>query len=258
MKTTLRIAHCSDIHLDSNPPGSAGNEALRHGFATALADMRAHRPDMMLLAGDLFDSNRPTEDTVRWAMDILGAQPFPIVMIPGNHDCMEGGAIFSRFDFNTIPNVTMLSAAEGEVAFLPELDVAVWGKGMVEHSRAYQPLAGCPPRPEGVRWYLGMGHGLFVPHGGDTDRSSPIHMREIEASPCDYLALGHHHAAMELVTDHSAAAYSGSCTDNIGRGHSYVIVDLGQANVARVGVHVVGTEHTAQVLGHTVGAQAAD
>ena len=250
MNTTLRIAHCSDIHLDSNAPGSSANTALRHAFATALADMRAHHPDLLLLAGDLFDSNTPTDDTVRWAMRILGEQPFPVVMIPGNHDCMDNRAIFHRYDFSTIPNVRMLSATEGEIAFLPELGVAVWGKGMVEHNRAYQPLAGCPPRPENCRWYLGMGHGLFVPHDGDTDRSSPIHMREIEASPCDYLGLGHHHAAMELVTDHSAAAYSGSCTDNIGRGHSYVIVDLGHSNIARVSVHTVGTEHTGQVRAH--------
>lgn len=250
MKTTLRIAHCSDIHLDSGIPGSATNDALRHGFAVALADMRAHHPDIMLLPGDLFDSNAATEATILWAMRILGEQPFPVVMIPGNHDCMDDRAIFHRYDFNAIPNVRMLTAPEGEIAFLPELGVAVWGKGMVEHNRAYQPLAGCPPRPEDCRWYFGMGHGLFVPHGGDTDRSSPIHMREIEASPCDYLALGHHHAAMELVTDHSAAAYSGSCTDNIGRGHSYVIVDLGQANIARVKVHTVGTEHSAEVRAH--------
>ncbi|MSO90962.1 MAG: hypothetical protein EXR01_05175 [Acetobacteraceae bacterium] len=241
MKTTLRIAHCSDIHLDSNAPGTSGNDTLRHAFAAALADMQAHRPDIMLLAGDLFDSNRPTDATVHWAMDILGAQPFPVVIIPGNHDCMEPSGVIRRFDFNSIPNVRMLAAPDGEIAFLPELGTAVWGKGMVEHNRTYRPLAGCPERPEGVRWYLGMGHGLCVPHGGDTDRSSPIHMCEIETSPCDYLGLGHHHAAMELVTDHSAAAYSGSCTDNIGRGHSYVIVDLGLANVARVGIHVVGT-----------------
>ena len=234
MKTTLRIAHCSDIHLDSHAPGSSANIALRHDFAAALADMRAHHPDLLLLAGDLFDSNAATDETIRWSMRALGEQPFPVLMIPGNHDCMDDRAIFDRYDFNAVPNVRMLSAPDGEIAFLPELSVAAWGKGMVEHNRAYQPLAGCPARPENCRWYFGMGHGLFVPHGGDTDRSSPIHMREIEASPCDYLALGHHHAAMELLTDRSAAAYSGSCTDNIGRGHSYVIVDLGGANGTRV------------------------
>ena len=244
MTHALRIAHCSDIHLDADGTGQANsslNEKLRAAFAAALADMRAHGPDLMLLAGDLFDSNRATADTIHWAMDALANQPFPVVMIPGNHDCMEDGAIFHRHDFNRIPNVHMLAAEDGAIARLPTLSVVAWGKGMVEHNRAYRPLAGCPDRPADCTWYLGLGHGLYVPHGGDTDRSSPIHMRDIEASACDYLALGHHHAAMELVTDKATAAYSGSPTDMIGRGATYVMVDLAKHAAPLVAVHTVGT-----------------
>ena len=42
-------------------------------------------------------------------------------MIPGNHDCMAEDAIYRRYDFNGIPNVTMLAAPEGEVARLDAL-----------------------------------------------------------------------------------------------------------------------------------------
>jgi sirohydrochlorin ferrochelatase len=64
-------------------------------------------------------------------------------------------------------------------------------------------------------------------------------MQEIEDSPCDYLALGHHHAAMELVTPRVAAAYSGSPTDSIGRGATYVVVELGAARPAALRVHMI-------------------
>jgi len=244
MPDTLRIAHCSDIHLDGDGHhhlvGDAARAALRDAFALALAEMRAQSPDLMLLAGDLFDANNASADTVEWAMETLGRQPFPIVMIPGNHDCLEEGAIFRRYDFNAIANVTMLAAEAGEVARLDSLDVAVWGKGMVEHSTGYRPLQGCPGRPDGCRWFLGLGHGIFVPHGERTDRSSPIHMQEIEDNPCDYLALGHHHAAMELVNDRAFASYSGSPTDTIGRGATYVIVDLGVDGERSLAVRPVG------------------
>jgi DNA repair exonuclease SbcCD nuclease subunit len=228
MKPSLRIAHCSDIHLDGDSyrDDVDGRDWFRAAFDRALAAMRIHAPDLMLLAGDLFDSNTPSPETVAWAMDILDAQPFPIVMIPGNHDCMAENAVYRRHDFNDIRNVRMLSAAEGETAYLESLGVAVWGKGMLDHAPDYFPLAGCPVRPDGVRWYLGMGHGIHVPHHGSTGRSSPIHMREIEDSPCDYLALGHHHAAMELVTATTVAAYCGSPTDTVGRGATYAIVDM--------------------------------
>jgi len=54
MPDTLRIGHCADIHLD----GSLFGEPTRGGrqpFVAALAAMRAHDPDLMLLAGDPSD-----------------------------------------------------------------------------------------------------------------------------------------------------------------------------------------------------------
>tara|TARA_Y100000588_G_scaffold78634_2_gene82167 strand:+ start:869 stop:1729 length:861 start_codon:yes stop_codon:yes gene_type:complete len=241
MTKRLRFAHCSDIHLD----GDAGEMIEGHvdhyksGFARALMEMQRHKPDMLLIAGDLFDANTASDETITWAMDILSDQPLPIVMIPGNHDCLEPGAIYHRYDFNKIPNLQMIDAEEGATARVDTLDVAVWGKGMVEHSPDFLPLDSCPERPTDCSWYLGMGHGIFVPHGGETDRSSPIPMQHIEDSVCDYLALGHHHAAMELVNEKATAAYSGSPTDTIGRGATYVIIDLADDAAPAVNVHEI-------------------
>ena len=237
LKNALRIAHCSDIHLDGDAEDA--RDFYRQAFAVALADIGAHEPDLLMLAGDLFDSNSATADTIEWAMAILGRQPFPIVMIPGNHDCLAEDAIYRRYDFNRIDNVDLLLAETGDMVRLPSLDAAVWGKGMTDHSPAFSPLGDCPARPADCRWYLGLGHGIFVPHGEETGRSSPIHMHQVEDSPCDYLALGHHHAAMELVTDRTAAAYSGSPTDSIGRGATYVMVDLSGAGDRAVTIHTV-------------------
>lgn len=225
MTERLRLVHCSDIHLDGDGYATDGPNP-RDLFALALERMLVHDPQLMLIAGDLFDSNRAEEETVLWSMDVLSALPFPVFMIPGNHDCMQADGIFGRYDFNAIENLQILSDPEGETAWAEELGVAVWGKGMEAHTPEYRPLGDCPERPDGCRWYLGMGHGFFVADGEDSDRSSPIAMHEIAASPCDYLALGHHHAAMELVTETTLAAYSGSPTDDIGRGATYAVVEL--------------------------------
>jgi DNA repair exonuclease SbcCD nuclease subunit len=243
MTDRLRIAHCADIHLDASGYGTAlgagGSEFHRQAFANAIEAMLAHDPHLFLLAGDLFDSNRATPGTIDWAMATLAAIPIPVLMIPGNHDCLETGSIYHRYDFNSLPNVQMILAHEGETVRVPHLEVACWGRGMVEHHRLYSPLGGLPPRPAGARWYLAMGHGLYVPHGGDTDRSSPIHAREIDASPCDYIALGHHHAAMEIGEERTLAAFSGSPTDKVGRGPTYIICDLGEDAPPAVIVHKV-------------------
>ncbi len=233
MTDRLRIAHCSDIHLGAN-------EAVPARFARALDAMVGHRPDLMLLAGDLFDANNVADPTVLWAMEALGRLPFPVAMIPGNHDCLADDAVFRRHDFGRIANIRLLAEQDGGSAALPELGVSVWGKGMVEHSNDFRPLAGSPPRPDGARWHLGLGHGLFVPRGEASERSSPIRMEEIEAAGFDYLALGHHHAAMELVTPAATAAYSGSPTDDVGRGATYAIVDLAAGKAPALAIHVVG------------------
>ena len=239
MSDKLRIAHCSDIHLDGDDffctPGSTQRELFGH----ALNAMCAQNPDLMLIAGDLFDSNRATQETVTWSMETLAEQPFPIFMIPGNHDCMQPEGIFGRNDFNAIDNLQMLSAANGEIGRAEELGVAVWGKGMEVHSPQYRPLGDCPARPSDCRWYLGMGHGMFIPHGEASDRSSPIAMREIESSPFDYLALGHHHAAMELITDTTVAAYSGSPTDDIGRGATFAIAEFATGEAPKLEILTV-------------------
>ena len=63
MADILRIAHCSDIHLDGDghQAGAGGDarESYRRAFARALAEMRAHRPDAMLLAFHRLGSREP-------------------------------------------------------------------------------------------------------------------------------------------------------------------------------------------------------
>ena len=66
----------------------------------------------MLLAGDLFDSNKASTETITWAMQRLEALPFPVAMIPGNHDCMLPGSIYARFDFDSLKNTHFF--ADGE------------------------------------------------------------------------------------------------------------------------------------------------
>lgn len=237
MAGRLRVAHCSDIHLGTN--GARQDDPCRPRFARTLAQIAGHRPDLLLLAGDLFDTNAVDDATVRFAMEALDGLAFPVVMIPGNHDCMAPDGVYRRHDFSALANVVLLDAENGGGVDLPRLGAAVWGKAMVDHAHSFRPLAGAPARPRGCRWHLGMGHGIFVPHGDGGERASPIRHAEIEAADFDYVALGHHHAAMELVTPAATAAYSGSPTDDVGRGPTYATVDLADGSRPALTIHRV-------------------
>lgn len=241
MRRTLKIAHASDVHLDTDFYEGGENLSQRdyhRGVFRALLDrILAQQPHLMLLAGDLFDSNRASLATILWAMEQLAALPFPVIMIPGNHDALEPDAIFLRHDFGRIPNVRMLTAAEGESHDLPELEATAWGKGMVEHTPEYSPLGGLPaPRPD--RWNLGLGHGIYVGRDGFTFRSSPVEARQIEASGLDYIALGHHHALLNVSAKATAAYYSGSPVPITKSGQgTFLLITLEDGKPAIVAVH---------------------
>ena len=240
MKRPLRLVHASDIHLDTDYYGGPENLALRDYhrdvFARLLRRIEAEQPQLMLLPGDLFDSNRASADTIAWAMEQLARLPFPVLMIPGNHDCLEPDAIFLRHDFGAIPNVQMLAAAGGEQRELAALQVRVWGKGMVEHCTEFRPLDGLPAAdPE--RWNLAMGHGIYVGRDGFTFRSSPVEARQIARSGYDYIALGHHHALLDVSANGTAAYYSGAPVPiSPDRAGTYLVVELVEGRPAAVQV----------------------
>ena len=240
-RRVLRLAHCSDVHLDTDYHGGVGDISLRDQYRAVFADLlnriRKQIPDLLLLPGDLFDSNRASADTVTWAADQLASLRCPVVMIPGNHDCLEEGSVFHRFDFRRARNVVFLGALEGERRDVEGLGVSVWGKGMVSHQPEFFPLAGmAAPRPG--RWNLALGHGIYVGAQGNGYRSSPVRAAEIAASGYDYIALGHHHAQLDVTQGWTAARYCGApvpiASDRRG---TYLMAELESGLPARVTLH---------------------
>jgi len=240
-RAPLRLAHASDIHLDTDFHDGSPHLVLRDQyrllFAQLLERILAQRPQVLLIPGDLFDSNRPSPETVIWAMERLAGLPMPVVMIPGNHDCLEAGAIYLRHDFNRIPNTRLLMAADGEMATIPELGVNVWGKGMVDHSPEFSPLGGLPPALAGA-WNLALGHGIYVGRDGHSHRSSPVEARQIEASGYDYIALGHHHALLKVSSGKTSAYYCGAPIPiSKGSQGTFVMVTLEDGQPTSVDIH---------------------
>lgn len=242
-KPALRIAHASDIHLDTDYFGGDENlgsrDFCRGVFRALLDQVLAEAPQLLLLPGDLFDSNRASRDTIHWCMEALGALPFPVLMIPGNHDCLTPEGIFLKNDFSRVPNVEMLLSPEGEVRDLPQLGAVVWGKGMEDHMPEYSPLEGMPAPRKG-RWNLAMGHGIYVGREGMGYRSSPVEARQIAESGYDYIALGHHHALLDVSHDGTAAFYCGAPVPiSHDKKGTFLIVDLAADSPPAVTTHTV-------------------
>ena len=211
MRRPLRLVHTADVHLGELPTPWHGREpdADERAFARVIDIVLAEKADALLIAGDLFDSNRVPEPAIRFAQSQIARVACPVVLIPGNHDCYDETSIYRRFDFRSIgPHVHPLYAEAGEVVAFEDLGLVVWGKGLVEHAPANRPMAGVPQRALD-HWFVGMAHGHFVEDRREP-RSSLITPDEIEGSGLDYLALGHVHVFRDVSQGAVRACYPGA------------------------------------------------
>lgn len=211
----LRVLHTADVHLESDAYGDARRQAEHHERGRRLFQRIVDRAltdqaDLLLIAGDLFDHNRVSDEIVDFVRTELERFRRPVVILPGNHDALYTNAIYDRHDLTAgASQVRVIRDLNGETIDLPELEAVVWGRAMEEHEPGFQPLAHIPGRDD-RRWHLAMGHGFFYDTRQRPDRSSPIFADEIRDTGWDYLALGHQHVQTDVSQGGVVAHYAGA------------------------------------------------
>jgi len=211
----LRVLHTADVHLERDGYGDARQQAVhtergRRVFQRIVDRALTDAVDLVLIAGDLFDHNRVSDEAVEFVRTELARLRQPVVILPGNHDALRTKAIYDRHDLTSgTTHVHVIRRLNGEIIELPELDTIVWGRAMEEHEPSFQPLADIPGR-DAQRWCLAMGHGFFYPDRQRPDRSSPIFADEIRDTGWDYVALGHQHVLTDVSQPGVTAYYSGA------------------------------------------------
>jgi DNA repair protein SbcD/Mre11 len=209
----LTLIHTSDVHLESDtfgsgPRGDVFRDNVRRAFAGVIDVANGSNADLLLIVGDLFDSNRISNEALDFAMNQIARAEMPVVMIPGNHDAHDERSIYAAVSTASLPrNLHLILDPEGVSLEFPELATRVWGRALVEHSQEYRPLSGLPePLPHA--WNIGLAHGFFTEV--ETNRSSPITPSEIADSKYDYIALGHIHIFGDVSQGGTRAFYCGT------------------------------------------------
>ena len=216
----VKLAHLADPHLGirqyhrQTPTGINQREAdVANAFRAAIDDVITCRPDVVLIAGDLFHAVRPSNAAIVFAFRqfqrLREALPsVPVILIAGNHDTprsTETGNILRLFE-----DIGVLVASEEAKRFrFPELDLSILA---VPH----QALAGAERpalRPEGdeTRQVLvihGEAEGIFA-HERDVMEYGGAHVSadEIAADAWTYVAWGHYHVRHQVAP---RAWYAGS------------------------------------------------
>ncbi len=211
----VTILHTADLHLPEKMEGSNGEKdpALWFPFRSlrAMVD-KANRleVDLVLFSGDLFDTYQPSPQVVSFALEQFSHLRPPVVLIPGNHDCLGEAKTYRMSEWTTRDvNPYVITHPKGETLKIPGIPIVVWGRAMVDHSPDFQPLEGLPRRSEDA-WHVAMGHGFYYEEGDSNGRSSPIHACQIRCSGWDYIALGHKHLHSDVSQGKVKAAYSGT------------------------------------------------
>lgn len=267
----MRLLHTSDWHLGRTFHGQsllADQEAV----LGALADLAvAHRVDVVLIAGDLYDRAVPSPEAVQCATRVLArirAAGISIVAISGNHDSaprlgafaefLAAGGLHLRTAAHRVGEPVLLGDPAGPVAFYPvpylEPDLArtAWDlPAPASHqsvlTAALQQARNDLAQRPGTRSVV-LAHAFVTgAAAGGSERSIAVGGVESVTAEVfdgfDYVALGHLHSAQRL-TDR--IRYCGSplpyAFSEAGQQKSAYLVDLdatGSVAVERLDLPVI-------------------
>jgi len=206
----LRFVHTADVHLgrSSHAFGTAAVEhrqRLMQAFERCLACCRDYEAQLLIVAGDLFDSPRPPERTAQRVQSLLSdlasqSQVVATVLIPGTHDRIAPGSIYERWLAEGLPDGVYLLSTDQPTLEVPDLDVAIH---FAEDARMFQPNAQ-------VALNIGVLHGSVQIPGLVDEDEVIVTEEQIAGCGMDYLALGHWHRARDYSQQDVVALYPGS------------------------------------------------
>ena len=249
----FRFIHSSDIHLGrrfSNLPEDIRGRLVeaRHLAIDALAAAaREHGADDIFVAGDLFDTETPSERVWRQTLAAMGAaQGRRWWIIPGNHDSLAAETLWKRFcdeapeSVRVVDEPAPVEVAPGVTLLPSPVPSRFPGRDLTEW------MPDCAT-PEG-HLRIGLAHGGVVTFGSEDDGKETIPIDRARSAGLDYLALGEWHGFMKL-TDRTF--YSGSPErdrfKHAGRGICLAVIISGPGAVPQINEVETGRFHWSEM-----------
>jgi DNA repair protein SbcD/Mre11 len=239
----VRFIHTSDVHLDTSLAGAGFSsrlgdrkrEAIRATLRRILDDARSQAVDFVLIAGDLYEHDRVTSDSVEFLKQQLAdCAPARIFIAPGNHDpCLRGSPYCEE---GWPANVHVFRDEQFRSVDLPQLGARVTGFGYTRTRLQDPRFRDLPVLPDDRI-------NVIVAHGSDTSCIPggkavhvPLTIDEIAGKNVRYCALGHYHRQGRVLNpiDGTQVWYSGIPE---GRGWdeegpcAYLMVEIDQEQV---------------------------
>ena len=196
----LKFIHGADFHLDSAfaalpPRQAAARRRESRELPQRLANyVNQNGIELVLLAGDLFDSASAYRDTAESLSAALGQMAAQVYIAPGNHDWYGPGSPYLTVQWPD--NVHIFTQPHLEAMAWPEKRLVLHGAAFTASEQSAGFLSGFAAPKDG-NLHIGLLHGEIDPAEA---RYDPIWKEEIAASGLAYLALGHIHKRTEPLT----------------------------------------------------------
>lgn len=244
----IKILHTADLHLDAPFSGCTPSErtARRNEQRQVLRNIcsicKKEKINLLLIAGDLFDSDFVRADTPAFIAECFESIPDTYVFIsPGNHDPYYERSPYRAAKF---PGNVHIFMEETLSHFdIPSLNTTVYGFGFEKRGITGNPIDGLRVRDD-------TKINILLCHGDLDDAASEyfnIKADDLEGSFLNYAALGHIHKAGEFMRfGKTACAY---CGTPLGRGFdecgekSVIVGEIGIGNAALLHMPIEGRRY---------------
>ena len=151
----MKLLHTGDLHLDSpfcalgNRDAEARREQQRKTLCRIFECAHEEGCDLILLAGDLFDSRFVTPETDGLVRRLLRETSCQVVISRGNHDPYTATSFWSRGELPE--HVQVFSRSELQSFFLDQLNTRVWGYAFDSAGMRQAPLTGSDGAKEAIK-----------------------------------------------------------------------------------------------------------
>lgn len=201
--TSIRFLHSSDLHLGKRfgqmPEETRADlqQARQQILARLVEVAREHDVGHVLIAGDMFDSETPSERVWRQALAVMrAAQDLHWWIIPGNHDSAAAEALWTGLAAHAAVNTHLLMQPE-PVLMAPGVHLL---PAPCRHRFAGRDLTAWMEEcdtPEG-ELRIGLAHGGVLEFGSEEGGGEVISPQRAALARLDYLALGDWHGGFQL------------------------------------------------------------
>lgn len=208
--STLRIIHTADNHIGLKFSDSAYSDDFRNALLNErlqaleriVEASNTYQADLLMVAGDLFDTTRVADSLVKQTAAILkGATSVAaIVVLPGNHDFYEEGdkKLWAKFaNFMQGSPFHLLSELQPETLEFDDKQVILY-PGACRSKHSLSNTIGWMrevPKPAGA-WHIGIAHGSVEGVSPDDQGTYyPMTRAELQTAGVDAWLLGHTHSA---------------------------------------------------------------